>query len=267
MVAIAGFTKEQILAAVQQMYSEVARTPSKEFHFPTGRAACLFVGYPAELLDSIPPTAVESFAGVGFPFRSDVIRPGDRVLDIGAGAGTDTLIAARMVGNTGKVIGLDMTPAMLEKLRHNIARADVNNVEVLEGNAEEIQLADASVDVITSNGVLNLVPDKQRAFSELFRVLRPRGAVQIADIVVGRPVSESARADPKLWAECVVGASLERDYLDLFASSGFTGVRVLRSFDYFAGSANTDTRRVAASLGAQSIEITMVKPASSGRSQ
>jgi len=267
MVAIAGFTKEQILAAVQQMYSEVARMPSKQFHFPIGRAACVFVGYPAELLDSVPSTAVESFAGVGFPFRSDVIRPGDRVLDIGAGAGTDTLIAARLVGNAGNVIGLDMTSAMLDKLRHNVARADMSNVEVLEGNAEAIPLPDASIDVITSNGVLNLVPDKQKAFSELFRVLRPGGRVQIADIVVGRPVSESARADPKLWAECVVGASLERDYLDLFGSCGFTGIRVLRRFDYFSGSANTDTKRVAASLGAQSIELTMVKPASSGRSQ
>jgi SAM-dependent methyltransferase len=267
MVAIAGFTKEQILAAVQQMYTEVARMPSKEFHFPTGRAACLFVGYPAELLDSVPSTAVESFAGVGFPFGIDVIRPGDRVLDIGAGAGTDTLVAARLVGNAGKVIALDMTPAMLDKLRHNIARADMSNVEILEGNAEAIPLPDASVDVITSNGVLNLVPDKPKAFSELFRVLRPGGRVQIADIVVGRPVSESARANPKLWAECVVGASLESDYLELFASCGFTGIRVLRRFDYFSGSASTDTKRVAASLGAQSIEITMTKPASNGRSQ
>jgi SAM-dependent methyltransferase len=267
MVAIAGYTKEQILAAVQHMYTEVARMPAKEFHFPTGRSACLFVGYPAELLDSIPSTAVESFAGVGFPFRSDVIRPGDHVLDVGAGAGTDTLIAARLAGNAGKVIALDMTPAMLEKLRRNIALADVRNVDVLEGNAEAIPLADASVDVITSNGVLNLVPDKPKAFSELFRVLRPGGRVQIADIVVGRPVSESARANPKLWAECVVEASLERDYLELFASCGFTGIRVLRSFDYFSGSASTDTKRVAASLGAQSIEITMTKPASSGRSQ
>lgn len=267
MVAIAGFTREQILAAVQQMYSEVARMPSKQFHFPTGRAACVFVGYPAELLDAVPSTAVESFAGVGFPFCSDVIRPGDRVLDIGAGAGTDTLIAARLVGNAGRVFGLDMTPAMLDKLRRNIARADMSNVEALEGNAEAIPLPDASVDVITSNGVLNLVPDKPRAFSELCRVLRPGGRVQIADIVVGRPVSESARADPKLWAECVVGAALERDYLELFGSCGFSDIRVLRRFDYFSGSANTDTRRVAASLGAQSIEITMTKPAASDRPQ
>src|SRR5713101_5902571 len=117
MVAIAGFSRDQVLAAVRQMYTEVATLPSKQFHFPTGRDACLFVGYPPDWLDRIPPTAVESFAGVGFPFRADAIRPGDRVLDIGSGSGTDTLTAARLVGPQGKVFALDMTQAMLAKLR------------------------------------------------------------------------------------------------------------------------------------------------------
>jgi SAM-dependent methyltransferase len=260
MVAIAGFTKEQILGAVRQMYSDVANTPSKQFHFPTGRDACLFVGYPAELLDAVPVTAVESFAGVGFPFRGEAVRPGDRVLDVGAGAGTDSLIAARLVGRSGKVFALDMTPAMLDKLRRNIGLGDAQNLVALEGNAEEIPLPDESVDAITSNGVLNLVPDKERAFAELYRVLRPGGRVQIADIVVGRPVSDSARADPKLWAECVVGAVREEDYLTLFSRAGFAHIRVLRSLDYFSASASPDTRRVAASLGAKAIEIAMRKP-------
>src|SRR5712691_9821536 len=172
MVAIAGFSTEQILAAVQQMYTEVATLPSKQFHFPTGRDACLFVGYPADWLDLLPPTAVESFAGVGFPFRAGVIRPGDRVLDIGSGSGTDALIAAGLVGARGKVLALDITPAMLAKLRRNVAKAGAAHVEVVEGNAEAIPLPDASVDVVTSNGVLNLVPDKAKAFAEIFRVLR-----------------------------------------------------------------------------------------------
>jgi SAM-dependent methyltransferase len=193
------------------------------------------------------------------PFRADVVRAGNRVLDVGAGAGTDTLIAARLIGCRGKAFALDMTPAMLANRRRNITLADADNVEVVEGNAEAIPLPDASIDVITSNGVLNLVPDKERAFAELFRVLRPGVRVQIADIVVGRPVSDSARANPKLWAECVVGASPEQDYLGLFASAGFTDVRVLRSFDYFSGSTSPDTRRVAAVLGAKSIEIVMTK--------
>jgi ubiquinone/menaquinone biosynthesis C-methylase UbiE len=259
MVAIAGFDKKQITSAVQQMYTEVADLPLKQFHFPTGRSACLFVGYPEAWLDRLPPTAVESFAGVGFPFRAEVIREGDAVLDIGAGAGTDTLTAARIVGARGKVYALDMTPAMLAKLGRNVALARAGNVEVVEGNAESIPLPDASVDVVTSNGVLNLVPDKPKAFAEIFRVLRPGGKAQIADIVVGRPVGESARRDPKLWAECVVGASLEEDYLELFRSAGFADVAVLRGYDYFSGSASADTRRVAHSLGAKAIELRIGK--------
>jgi ubiquinone/menaquinone biosynthesis C-methylase UbiE len=259
MVAIAGFNKEQITSAVQQMYSEVANLPSKQFHFPTGRSACLFVGYPEEWLDKLPATAVESFAGVGFPFRADIIRASDRVLDIGAGSGTDTLTAARLVGPQGKVFALDMTPAMLAKLRQNVALANAENIEVIEGNAEAIPLPDASVDVVTSNGVLNLVPDKPKAFAEIFRVLRPDGRAQIADIVVGRPVGENARRDPKLWAECVVGASLEEKYVELFRLVGFAHAVTLRGYDYFSGSASADTRRVAHSLGAKAIELRICK--------
>jgi ubiquinone/menaquinone biosynthesis C-methylase UbiE len=259
MVAIAGFDKKQITSAVQQMYTEVADLPSKQFHFPTGRSACLFVGYPEAWLDKLPPTAVESFAGVGFPYRADVMCEGDHVLDIGAGAGTDTLTAARVVGAKGKVYALDMTPAMLAKLRRNIELARAGNVETIEGNAESIPLPDASVDVVTSNGVLNLVPDKPKAFAEIFRVLRPGGKAQIADIVVGRPVGENARRDPKLWAECVVGASLEEDYLELFRAAGFASVESLRDYDYFSGSASADTKRVAHSLGAKAIELRLCK--------
>jgi SAM-dependent methyltransferase len=262
MVAIAGFSREQILNAVRQMYTDVANFPDRQFHFPTGRAACLFVGYPGKWLDQIPASAVESFAGVGFPFRADVIRPGMRVLDVGAGSGTDTLSAARVAGQRGKVFALDMTQAMLAKLRSNVAEAGAANVEAVEGNAEAIPLPDVSVDVVTSNGVLNLVPDKAKAFAEIYRVLRPGGHVQIADIVLARPVSENAKANPKLWAECVVGAVVEDDYLELFRAAGFANVRVLRGFDYFSGSASADTRKVAAALGAKAIEIAMQRPVS-----
>jgi len=259
MVAILGFNREQILNAVREMYTDVALEPERVFHFPTGRDACLFVGYPEPWLDALPTTAVESFAGVGFPFRADVIRPGDRVLDIGSGSGTDVLSAARLVGPNGMVFALDMTPAMLNKLRGNVECAGAGNVRVVEGNAEAIPLLDKSVDVVTSNGVLNLVPNKVHAFEEIFRVLRPGGVVQIADIVVSKPIGESSRANPKLWAECVVGASVEEDYLDMFRRAGFGDVTVLRSFDYFSGSSNADTRRVAGGLGAKAIEIRMSK--------
>ncbi len=261
MVAILGFTRDQIFQAVRQMYSEVAASPSAPFHFPVGRSACLFVGYSEELIDGVPAGALESFAGVGCPFRAGVVEAGDRVLDVGAGSGTDTLIAARLVGLEGKVWALDMTPAMTSKLRRNVAVAGATNVEVIEGNAESIPLPDASVDVVTSNGVLNLVPDKARAVAEIFRVLRPGGRVQIADIVLSRPVGEERRTDAKLWAECVVGATVDEDYLELFRSAGFVGVTVLRRFDYFSGSASADTRRSAAALGGRAADITMQKPA------
>jgi arsenite methyltransferase len=261
MVSVLGFNREQILTAVQDMYTEVALQPERLFHFPTGHAACRFVGYPELWLDALPAGAVESFAGVGFPFRADVIREGNEVLDIGSGSGTDVLTAARLVGPTGLVFALDMTPAMLAKLRGIVERSGVRHVRVLDGNAEAIPLPDASVDVVTSNGVLNLVPNKAEAFNEMFRVLRPGGAVQISDIVVAKPISESSRANPRLWAECVVGASVDEDYLDMFRSSGFEAVTVLRRFDYFSGSSSADTRRVAGSLGARAIEVKMRKPA------
>lgn len=264
MVAIAGFTREQILRAVRGMYGEVATSPSRQFHFPTGRDACLFVGYPRDWLDQLPFAVVESFAGVGFPFRAGVIRRGDRVLDIGAGSGTDALIAARLVGPEGQVLALDLTPAMLTKLKRNVAAAGVTNIHVIEGNAEAIPLADASVDAVTSNGVLNLVPDKPKAFAELFRVLRAGGQAQIADIIVSRPAGDAARRDPKLWAECVVGAVPEDDYLDLIRTAGFGDVSVLRRFDYFSASSSADTRRLAGVLGAKAAEIAMRRPKAHG---
>jgi ubiquinone/menaquinone biosynthesis C-methylase UbiE len=259
MVAIAGLTHNQIFAAVRQMYSQVAGAPDREFHFPTGRAAALFVGYPEDVLDALPATAVESFAGVGFPFRADAIRPGDHVLDVGAGSGTDALYASRLAGRDGKVFALDFTPAMLEKLRRNIALAGVSNIEAIEGNAEDIPLPNASVDVVTSNGVLNLVPHKERAFAEIHRVLKPGGRVQIADIVVSRPVGEKSRANPKLWAECVVGALVDEDYVEQLRAAGFMDVEVLVGLDYFSRSPSADTKRIAASLGAHSIEMAMRK--------
>jgi SAM-dependent methyltransferase len=254
MVAVYSDKKEFIFKAVVDMYSDVATHPGKTFHFPTGRLACLFVGYPGDQLDLLPPTAPESFAGVGYPFAAGVIREADRILDIGSGSGTDTLIASTLTGPRGKVYALDLTRAMLDKLRRNIAAMGATNVEPIEGNAEEIPLPDACVDVVTSNGVLNLVPDKPRAFAEITRVLKPGGRLQIADISLATPVSDKARADPKLWAECVVGAVVEDHYVAQLRAVGLS-VEVISRFDYFAGSVNPDTRRVAHGLGAHTIVL------------
>lgn len=257
MVAIFGFTREKVIAAVQDMYTAVALTPERPFHFPVGRKACLKVGYSPALLDGLPEEALQSFAGVGCPFRAQVIRAGDTVLDIGAGAGTDTLIAAHLAGPRGKVFALDITPAMLHKLRGLVTRYGIGNVEVIAGNAEEIPLPAASVDVVTSNGMINLVPDKRKAVAEIFRVLRPGGRMQLADIVIRRPVTRDCATDPKLWAECVVGASIDEDYFTMFSDAGFEGVTELREHDYFALSPSEETRDIARRFGAHAIEITM----------
>lgn len=262
MVAITSMAREHILEAVQLMYADVANNPGKAFHFPTGRETCLFLGYPGTLLDAVPATALESFAGVGYPFAADTICPGDTVLDIGSGSGTDTLIAASLTGSTGKVYGLDMTRAMREKLARNIEAMGIGHVEVLAGNAEEIPLPDASIDVITSNGVINLVPDKPAAIGEMFRVLRPGGCLQISDIVIGANEETLAevRDIPRLWSECIVGAVTELAYFDMFTAAGFDRPTTLNIFDYFSKSQVKETRDIAASFQAHGILLTSRKP-------
>jgi ubiquinone/menaquinone biosynthesis C-methylase UbiE len=176
-------------------------------------------------------------------------------LDLGSGSGTDTLIASNLVGLTGRVIGLDMTEAMRQKLQQNVALAGAANVEVLSGNAENLPLPDSSVDVVTTNGVLNLVPDKARAMREIARVLRPGGSLQLADIVVETLPSEACRSQPELWAECVVGATTVEAYMAGFTDSGLGDLEVLTVLDYFAGSSSAETRKVAGSFGAHSIVL------------
>lgn len=257
MVAILGYSREQIFEAVTDMYTAVAETPASPFHFPVGKPACRALGYLPEQTDHLPQAVLESFAGVGHPFRADVIRPGDTVLDVGAGAGTDSLIAASLVGPEGEVIALDLTPAMTRKLERTTADAGTDNLCVLCASAEDIPLPDESVDVITSNGALNLVPDKRRAVAEMFRVLRPGGRLQIADVVIHRPVTVDCHTDPRLWVECVVGATIEEQFLDLFRQAGFEEIELLRANDYFAHSPSAQTREIAAGFGARSIEVRM----------
>jgi SAM-dependent methyltransferase len=262
MPALTDTKKETIFKAVSEMYTEVACYPEKTFHFPTGRSACLFVGYPAEQLDAVPASAPESFAGVGYPFAVGAIKKGSHVLDIGSGSGTDVLISSTLTGREGRVYGLDMTEEMLKKGKLNAEKMGATNVTFLKGNVEKIPLPDNSLDVVTSNGVLNLVPDKPQAFAEIFRVLRPGGKIQISDIVLGKPIKETARENPQLWSECIVGAVLEDECLGLFKATGFQDVRLLSELDYFSGSEDEETREVAAKYGAKTIILAGTKPAS-----
>lgn len=260
MVAVLGYSREQIFEAVTDMYTAVAREPEGPYHFPLGEAAGRALGYADADLAGLPAAVRAAFAGVGNPFRGDAVRPGDTVLDLGAGAGADSLIAARRAGPGGRVVALDRTPAMNRRLK---AGADDANVSVIRGCAEALPLADESVDSVTSNGALNLVPDKRRAVRELFRVLRPGGRLQLADVVIHRPVTADCSEDPRLWVECVVGATVDEELLALFGEAGFEDIRVVGTHDYFALSPSEQTREIAASFGARSVELAMRRGARS----
>jgi arsenite methyltransferase len=185
--------------AIQEEYAEVAACPMKGFHFHTGRFLADRLGYPTDRVDALPDPVVESFAGVGNPFSWGELEPGETVVDLGCGAGFDTILAAQMVGSEGRVIGVDMTPAMLQKARRNVELLRLGNVDLREGFLEELPVADATADVVISNGVLNLCPDKATVLAEAFRVLKPGGRLQIADIVVAKAVPDGAKQDIALW--------------------------------------------------------------------
>lgn len=185
--------------AIQDEYKEVANNPGKGFHFHTGRHLTRIVGYNDEWLKDISESAIESFAGTGNPFAMGELAPGEKVVDVGSGGGIDSLVAARMVGSKGKVIGIDMTPEMLERARAAAAESGLDNVEFREAYMEEIPVTDGWADVVISNGVLNLTPDKQKTLAEMFRVLRPGGRLQIADILVTREVPDEAKRKIDLW--------------------------------------------------------------------
>lgn len=182
-----------------RMYQEVADNPSGEYHFFHGREAAEMFGYKREWLDRAPKGAVDSFAGVGNPHERARLQPGETVLDLGSGAGLDSIIAGWAVGPSGKVLGVDMNPSMCLKAQAHAA-ATGTKMECHEGRMEEIPLPDASVDVVISNGVINLSFRKRRVIQELFRVLKPGGRISITDIVSAKQLSQSIVNDPKLWA-------------------------------------------------------------------
>lgn len=190
---------DQVRQAIQDEYAEVARSPQQGFHFHTGRPLARLLGYEEAWLEGIPEGSLESFAGTGNPFSLGTLQPGQQVVDVGSGAGFDSLIAARMVGPHGQVIGVDMTPAMLEKARRSAASAGLANVEFREGYAETLPVLDSWADVVISNGVLNLAPDKIAALTEMARALKPGGRLQIGDILVQKPVPMSAKRQIDLW--------------------------------------------------------------------
>lgn len=184
---------------VRRKYREVAHDPRGEHHFHTGRLLARRLGYPDEVVDPLPEEAVESFAGIANPFALRPLEPGEKVVDIGSGAGFDSIIAAGQVGPSGAVVGVDMTQDMLDKSRRNAAALGLGHVEVREGLAEQLPVPDGWADVVISNGVFNLCADKHAVFTEVWRVLAPGGHLQFGDIANGAPVPEAALKDIDLW--------------------------------------------------------------------
>src|SRR5712692_1094483 len=189
----------RLRSEVQTKYREVAEAPTAEYHFHTGRAHALRIGYLRTPLDQLPHEACEAFAGVANPFYWGTPQPGERVVDLGSGAGMDSFLAALWVGSEGHVIGVDMTPEMLDRSRSMAARLGLDNVEFREGLIEDLPVEDGWADVVISNGVINLCPDKIGVYRQIFRVLRPGGRMTVADICLERPVPEEALRDIDLW--------------------------------------------------------------------
>lgn len=196
----ASLDPQQLREEVRALYGRVAEDPSADFHFHRGPGYAVdFLGYDAAELDALPARACASFAGVGNPHQVDKLLPGETAVDIGCGAGMDLLLAAGHVGPTGRAIDVDMTASMIAAARASAREAGLENVEIRAGEAEELPIDDASVDVVLSNGVLNLTPDKRKAFAEIARVLRPGGRLLLADIVVAHELSDKIRSDIDLW--------------------------------------------------------------------
>jgi SAM-dependent methyltransferase len=227
---------EALRADVREKYRDVALQPDGTFHFHTGRPLAALLGYPTEVVDALPDRAVESFAGVGNPHSLRPPEPGERVVDFGSGGGFDCFVAAQAVGARGWVVGVDMTPEMLAKARGTAEQLGLGNVEFREGLLEDVPVEDGWADVVISNGVINLCADKALVFAEAYRILRPGGVLQFADIANGKPLPEAAVCEIDLWTGCIAGGLPVDDWCAAITKAGFTDVSVGMAVDAFGGS-------------------------------
>lgn len=230
-----GFNINALRDQVSRTYTEVANNPDGDFHFHRGeKYAMEYLGYDREELSNIPDISKKRFAGVGNPHRINVFREGQVILDHACGAGMDILLAARKTGPAGKAIGIDMTLPMLEYARKASDIAGLSDIiEFRHGVYEELPADDRSVDIVLSNGVINLAPDKERVFKEIFRVLKPGGELYMADVIVAREVSLDARSNPHLWAACIGGALTEEEVFGISSETGFRECFLSERFDCF----------------------------------
>jgi len=216
---------------VQELYRGVARDPFAPRHFETGRNLALRLGYPEALLASVPYAALASFAGVGYHLELAPLKPGDRVLDLGSGSGIDVFCAARSVGETGRVVGVDFTDAQIANAESLAERNGFGNVRFVEASIDRLPFDAGSFDLVISNGVINLSPVKDRVFAEAARVLRPGGRIAISDIVSATPLKEATRRNTELWAACIAGAITSTAYVEELSAAGFA-ITETRPNDY-----------------------------------
>ena len=249
---------DQLRTKVKEMYKAVAEEPNGTFHFEMGRGLALRLGYRADQLDRIPPEAIESFAGVGYHLGLAALSPGERVLDLGSGSGMDAFVAALAVAGEGDVTGLDMTDAQLDKARRLATRDGFTGVRFEKGYIENIPLEASSVDVVISNGVINLCADKASVFREIARVLRPGGRMAISDIVTEKPLTEAIICDVNLWASCIGGASQQDDYRGHIEAAGMLIAELRGNPEYYfiSDSAQGATE----TYGVKSVSVLAVKP-------
>jgi arsenite methyltransferase len=234
---------EELRRGVREKYRDVALDPEGSLGCYTGRPLAAKSGYPSAIVDALPDRAVESFAGVNNPFSLRDLQRGERVVDVGSGAGFDVFIAASLVGKEGRVVGVDMTPEMLAKSRETAEALGLGQVEFREGLAEALPIEDNWADVVISNGVINLCADKRAVFEEVHRVLRPGGALQFADVAIGRPVPAEAQCDMELRTFCIVGGLSLVDWQKTLEESGFVDVVIGPPVDNFGGTAGEEQAR------------------------
>jgi ubiquinone/menaquinone biosynthesis C-methylase UbiE len=229
---------------VKEMYRAVAENPAGSYHFEMGRGLAERLGYPQSVLDQVPAGAIESFAGVGYFFDLAGLGVGETVVDLGSGSGMDAFVAARLVGSSGRVVGIDFTVEQLAKARRLAVEAGLDHVEFRAGRIENVPVDDASADCVISNGVINLSPNKELVFLEAARVLRPGGRLAIADIVTETPLSEQIVCNTDLWASCIGGAAHREVYLNDIVAAGFTVESMKRNpYEFISARArNASTR-------------------------
>jgi SAM-dependent methyltransferase len=255
-----GFDTEYLRDRVYETYDRVARDPGGGFHFHRGpQYACDYLKYDRGELDTLPGISTARFAGVANPHRIGEIKTGQVVLDHACGAGMDLLLAAKRVGPAGKAIGVDMTKAMRDCAREGAMEAGLSGiVEIREGVFEELPVEDGSIDVVISNGVVNLAPDKEIVFREIYRVLKPGGKLFLGDVVVQRELKLDARSNPDLWAACIGGALTEKELPVIAESVGFADCAVTERFDCFRNT--TAEIKVSKDLYVQGVNFLARKP-------